>query len=328
MDYVDYYQALGLSRNATAEEIKRAYRKLSRQYHPDLNKSAGAEDKFKQIAEAYEVLGDADNRKKYDKYGSAWKAYKDGAEPPPGFEGFDFSNINFGQGRRSQGGPGGQGFSDFFETFFGGGGSDFFGGMGGNAGGFPGGGGRRTRSRRAGQDHEVNLMMNIQDAFTGAKREILVTDKQTGATRTLEVNVPAGVRTGQKIRLKGQGGPGVMGGARGDVLLKIEVRNSTRFRLEERDVFTFISVSPWVAALGGEADLKTLSGVLRVKIPAGATSGQKIRIKGKGFPKKNETPGDLYAEIRIVLPKTLTDRERELFAALAEASSFVPELED
>ena len=323
MDFVDYYKALGVARTATADEIKRSYRKLSREFHPDLNKSPGAEEKFKQIAEAYEVLGDKENREKYDRYGSAWKAHKDGGQAPPGFEGFDFSNINFGQGGRRP--RSSQGFSDFFETFFGGGAADVFGG-GFPGGGFPGGGRGRGQAR-AGQDQEVTLHMNIQDAYVGADREIIVTDKQSGASRTLKVTVPPGVRTGQKIRLKGQGGPGMLGGPRGDVLLKIQIKEDSRFRLEDRDVYTHIDVSPWVAALGGEADLKTLKGTLRVKIPPGASSGQKIRIRGKGFPKKNAEPGDFYAEIRIVLPKTLSDRERELFAALAEASDFTPELD-
>jgi curved DNA-binding protein len=325
MDFVDYYDALGVPRAASADDIKRSYRKLSREFHPDLNKSPDAEDKFKQIAEAYEVLGDAENRKKYDRYGSAWKAYKDGGEAPQGFEGVDFSNFNFGQGQAGGRRPqSSQGFSDFFETFFGPGGGDIF----GNAG-FGGAGANRGRSRgRPGKDQEVTLHVNIQDAFSGVEREIIITDKQSGASRTLKVNVPPGIRTGQKMRLKGQGGPGLMGGPRGDVLLRIEITESARFKMQDRDVYTYIAVTPWVAALGGEAELKTLNGVLRVTIPAGASSGTKIRIRGKGFPKKNEASGDLYAEIKIVLPKALSDRERELFAALAEVSEFTPDLED
>lgn len=307
MDFVDYYAELGVPRTATKEEIQKAYRALARTYHPDRNKEAGAEDKFKQVAEAYEVLGDEDNRKKYDQYGATWKASSNGGSAPPGFEGFDFSN----RGGRAQY-TGGTGFSDFFETFFGRAGPDPFGAP-------------RDRGPRKGANHEARIALTVEEAFRGGRREVTLTDPSTGNSRKYVVTIPKGIRGGQKIRLKGQGGTGALGGRPGDLMLVVELKPSASMRIEGSDVYTTVSVAPWTAALGGQADLHTLDGTVSVSIPPGSSSGRKIRLKGKGFPGvKGSEPGDLYAEIKIVVPKQLTERERELFEELAEESEFSP----
>lgn len=316
MDFVDYYEELGIPKTSTKEEIQKAYRKLARKYHPDRNKAAGAEDKFKRAAEAYEVLGDADNRKKYDQYGSAWKAGARGQPQPGGHPGFDPSDLG-GFGRDGWTYTSGSGFSDFFEQFIRGNPDvDIF------------GSGVRSRGRRTafvrGANHTAHLQLTLEDAAKGGRREISLTDPTTKVTRKLEVSVPKGVRDGQKIRLKGQGGKGVGGAPDGDMMLAIDIQPHARFRLEGADLHTPLVVAPWTAALGGDAKLRTLDGAVSLTIPAGTSGGQKIRLKKKGFPNPRGEPGDLYAEIRIAVPKELTPKERELFEALAKVSTFEP----
>ena len=256
MDYKDYYATLGVKKDAGQEEIQKAYRKLARKYHPDVNKDPKAELKFKEIGEAYEVLKDPEKRQKYDQFGSAWNRARQTGAPPPGWE-----NVHFD---------------------FGGGGFDF--------------------------------------GDLGGMREISLTDPNTGQRRNLSVKIPAGVRSGQKIRLAGQGGPGFGGGGPGDLLLKIEIQPDPRFRVEGSDIHTTVAVSPWEAALGGEAEVETPAGPVRVRIPAGSSSGRKIRLRGRGLSQAGGEKGDLLAEIRIMVPEQLTDRERELYEQLAEAS--------
>ncbi len=304
MDYKDYYATLGISKTASADEIQKAYRKLARKYHPDVNNDDGAEDRFKEITEAYEVLKDPEKRSTYDRFGSSWKQAGGRGGAPPGFEGmrFDF-------------GGGDSGYSSFFESLFGGGSSGFS--------GFPGGGGHGGQGfRTKGRNKKVRVALTLEEAAEGGERDFTISDPTTGRARTLTVNVPAGVKSGQKIRLQGQGGAGTGGGPRGDLLIQVEFKPHDHFRLEERDLYFELPVAPWEAALGGEATIRTLDGTLRVKIPAGSSSGRRIRLRGKGFPNPKGPAGDLFAEIRLTVPTELTQKERELFEQLAETSSY------
>lgn len=320
MQYKDYYATLGVPKDSSQEDIQKAYRKLARKYHPDVNKDAGAEAKFKDIAEAYEVLKDPGKRSKYDRYGSAWNAAQQhGGAPPPGFEEFDF---NFGPGGAPGGfdwdfGTGPSGFSSFFEMLFG----------GARSGGARGGRGRAARPERfstGGADHEATIQLALADAARGGQREISLQDPTTGESRRYRVTIPAGIRPGQRIRLAGRGGKGVGGGEAGHLYLKVELQTDPRFRLEGSDLHTVVPVTPWEAALGGEVSVQTLEGPLTVRIPAGSSSGRKIRLRGKGFPERGGGHGDLYAEIRVVVPENLTEDERRLFERLAETSRFRP----
>lgn len=305
MDYKDYYQTLGVAKTASPEEIQKAYKKLARKLHPDVNREPDAEDRFKEIGEAYEVLKDAEKREKYDRYGSAWKQAQETGAPPPGWE-----NIRFDSGAGSAAGFGGSGFSDFFEMLFNTGGGAF--------GGRPGVGARGFAS--AGQDQESTIRLTLEDAARGGNRELTLGDP-TGR-RTITVNIPAGVKPGGKIRLAGQGGRGAGGGPAGDLYLKVEVLPHADLRLEGGDLWATVLVTPWEAALGAAVSVPTLAGPLSVKIPAGSSSGKRIRLRGKGFPARKGEPGDLFAELRIVVPETLTERERELFEELAKVSAF------
>ncbi|MFO0723329.1 MAG: J domain-containing protein [Myxococcota bacterium] len=325
MDFIDYYKELGVKRDAPPEEIQKAYRKIARKYHPDVNKEAGAEDKFKRAAEAYEVLKDPDKRKKYDVLGSAYKNGGAGPGPtgqrqtaPPGYEDlFNMLNNQRRPGGGARRGPGGQqqatGFSDFFEAIFGRAQNPFGGGAGGGA----------PELDVDGVDVEAVLALGLEEAAAGGDREISLADPDTGRPRSLKVHIPKGVHGGQKIRLRGQGRRGSGEGARGDLMLIVEIKPHPRFRLEGEDLYTTLSVSPWTAALGGDATLKTLTGQVSVKVPAGSSSGRKIRLRGKGFP-HGTAHGDLYAEVKIVVPETLSDKERALFESLAQTSKFVP----
>ena len=326
MEYKDYYATLGVKKSASAEEIQKAYRKLARKYHPDVNHGAGAEERFKEITEAYEVLKDSEKRKTYDRFGADWKGYR-GAGPPPGFE-----NIRFDFGGP---GGGGSGFSSFFDMLFGGAGGSPFGGGGGSpfggAGGNPFGGRTATGGGGQtggfgfdlrGQDQEARIALTLEEAAAGGERQVTVSDPTTGQTRTYAVKVPPGVREGQKVRLAGRGGPGAGGSPAGDLFLKVELKPHPRFRLDGLDLHTALPVTPWDAALGAEAGVKTMTGTVKVKIPPGTSSGRKIRLRGKGFPNPRGRAGDLYAEIQIVVPSKLSPRERELFEELAQASDF------
>lgn len=319
MDYVDYYAALGVDKKASPEEIQKAYRRLARKHHPDINKTPEAEARFKQVNEAHQVLSDPEKRAKYDQFGSAWKNAQSTGSPPPGFEDV-FSQFDFGGGRgfRAQrvrrSDSGGSGFSSFFEALFGGDGPDFGGWT--TVEEFPG---RETASR--GADQEATLTVSLRDALQGAERSITLSDGRGGSKR-LKVKIPAGVRSGQRIRLAGQGGAGR--GARGDLLLKIEVAPANGFRLDGRNLYTTLHLTPWEAALGGEVELKTLTGKRKIRVPAGTSSGRKIRLRGQGFPDQKRGQGDLIAEVRIVVPKELDEKQRKLLEELARASDFNP----
>jgi curved DNA-binding protein len=317
LDYKDYYEILGVKKDASQDDIQKAYRKLARKLHPDVNKAADAESKFKDIGEAYEVLKDEDKRKKYDQYGSAWKRAQQTGSPPPGWEGIHF---DFGQGGGGFGGMGGDGFSSFFDMLFGEGAGRRRGAPG--AAGWPGAGGPGGFPPRGGADTEAELTITLEEAAHGGKRELTLSDPNTGSRKELTVKIPKGVRSGQRIRLTGKGQPSALGGPPGDLYLKVEIEPHPRFKVEGTDLLTTVPVSPWEAALGTEAAVQTLGGEVRVRIPAGTSSGRKIRLRGKGLPKPGGEEGDLFAEVRIVVPDRLSDEERQLFERLAEVSEF------
>jgi len=317
LEYRDYYATLGIERGASQDEIQKAYRKLARKYHPDINKSTEAENRFKEINEAHEVLKDPDKRSKYDRFGSAWKQAQRTGTPPSGFEDL-FSQFGVGgtagRSQRVEFDFGGSGFSSFFETLFG--------GRPAGATGWGGGGGPQQAATTT-VDHEARISLSIEEAGRGGKREISLTDPETGNRKTLRVTIPKGIRPGQKIRLAGQGRRG-HGGRSGDLYLTVEILPHPRFRLHGSDLHTEILVTPWEAALGGQAELPTLEGEVTVKIPAGSPSGRRIRLRGKGFPSAAGANGDLLAEITIVVPKELSDGDRRLFEELAKNSQFKP----
>lgn len=322
MEYKDYYATLGVPKNASPAEIQRAYRKLARKHHPDVNKSPGAESRFKEINEAHQVLSDPEKRAQYDRFGSAWKEAQRTGAPPPGFEEV-FSRFGFG-GPRAGGGRGiefdfgGEGFSSFFEALFGPGAGGQPGGRAGRrAWGFGGGSGQ-------GADREARIAITLEEAALGGRRQITLQDPESGARRTLRVNLPAGIRPGRRVRVAAQGGGGRAGAPRGDLYLTVEVLPHPRFRLEGTDLHTVLPVSPWEAALGGRAEVATLDGSVAVRIPPGSSSGRRIRLRGRGFPDGKGGRGDVYAELRIVLPEALSERERALFEQLAASSSFRP----
>lgn len=323
MEYKDYYKLLGVSRTASRDEISKAFKKLARKYHPDLNpNNKTAEAKFKEINEAYEVLKDEKKRKLYDQFGSNWE-HGQNFQPPPGYE-----NMNFGGGGGFPGGAGG--FSDFFETIFGGaggGGASFRGGF--QQGGFGGGGGYQQRPRR-GSDSEATYELTLDEAFRGGSKSITLQEQVTGpegfprmTTKTLEVNVPPGIKDGQKIRLANQGNPGISGGAKGDLYLKIKLLPHPMFKVNDSDVILDLALAPWEAALGVKLRIPTLDGAVEMKIPPGIGSGKKLRIKGKGLgsPAKR---GDQYVRIMIQVPERLSNEERELWEQLQEKSTFKP----
>ena len=323
MDFKDYYEILGVSRTASQKDIKKAYRKLARTYHPDVNKESGAEEKFKEVGEAHDVLKDPEKRAKYDQYGAAWKAVQEG-RTPPGFEGarFDFGPGGFGGASFGEV----EGFGSFYdvlEHLFGAAGRQAHAGGRRSAGGmhFGGMGGHGWSAQ--GADQEARLRLTLEEAAQGGKRRITLADPETGKGRTYAVTIPAGIRPRQRIRLARQGGKGVGGGQAGDLYLEVEIAPHSDFRLEGKDLHTALPVAPWEAALGRRVTMKTLDGTVRVKVPAGSSSGRKIRLRGKGFP-ASDGAGDLYAEIRVVVPEKLSSEERELFEKLAEVSDFLP----
>lgn len=347
MDFKDYYKVLGVARDASQEEIQKAYRKLARKYHPDVSKEKGAETRFKEVSEANEVLKDAEKRAKYDQFGTAWKQ-REQAGPHPGgpggaggFEGFaGFEGFEGFAGRGAGFGGGASGFSDFFEMLFGQGARP--GAGSGGAGGAAGRGGwasweneGRGGWARPGANQEVVLPLSLEEALAGGVRELGLSNGAGGEPRRIKVNLPRGMRPGQTVRVAGKGEEGRGGGAAGDLFLRVEILPHPRFRLEGRDLLTSLEVTPWEAVLGGEAEIRTLDGRVRVRVPPGTSSGRRIRVKGRGFPAGSGgsggagasgagEPGDLYAEIRIVVPESSSEREKELFAELRSASSFHP----
>jgi curved DNA-binding protein len=316
VDFRDYYETLGVPRDASEQDIRKAYRKLARENHPDVNKDPEAEERFKEISEAYEVLRDQEKREKYDRFGQNWKAGQDvsGAQ---GFEGFDFGGSDRPGGVRFDFGGGGAGdFSDFFDGMFGGRAGRRTGFGGGFGGGGAGGNGFATR----GSDQEATIELTLEEAARGGKRKITL-----GDGRDYEVTIPRGVKDGQRIRLAGEGGEGAGGGQRGDLFLRVRLKPHPRFRVDGRDLFTDLPVTAPEAALGADVELETLTGdTTRVKVPAGSSCGRKLRLKGQGMPGPRGEQGDLYANVKIEVPKDLTREEREAFERLAQVSNFNP----
>lgn len=285
MQFKDYYETLGVAATADEGEIKSAYRRLARKYHPDVSKEANAENRFKDVAEAYEVLKDPDKRTAYDQLGSNWQAGQ-GFSPPPGWrggEGFEFRS------------GGGAGFSDFFDSLFG--------------RGFVGSQGPQRRSAR-GEDQQARVQITLEDAFHGSSRAVNLS-QPGGRSRTLEVRIPKGVRAGQRIRLAGQGSHG------GDLYLEIEFAPHRLYRLEGADLYLDLPITPWEAALGATVKVPTLGGAVELNIPAGSQSGDKLRLRGRGLP-ATPTPGDQYVVLKMVTPPAQTDAARELYGRLAK----------
>jgi len=307
MEYKDYYKILGVDKKASQKDIKRTYRKLARQYHPDVNPGdKAAEERFKEINEAYEVLSDPEKRQKYDQLGSSWQQWQRRGGDPGGF---DWSQWFAG------GQPGGSRvhvqYGDIGDLFGQGGFSDFFRNIFGGTGGATY---SQHSSRRSGQDLEHPVDITLEEAFRGTKR-ILQSD-----SRRLEVTIPAGVDTGSRVRISGQGQPGLGGGASGNLYLHVTVLPHRTFERKGDDLYCRVPVDLYTAILGGEVPVPTLTGQVMLKIPPETQSGKRFRLKGLGMPnlKNSKQRGDLYAEVSIVVPKRLSKREKELFQELAE----------
>jgi curved DNA-binding protein len=315
MEYKDYYKILGVERGATQDDIKRAYRKLARTYHPDVNKEAGAEAKFKDAGEAYEVLKDPEKRAAYDELGANWKQGQEFRPPPNWDAGFEFSGGGYTGADAAQ-------FSDFFEGLFG------RARAGGGRGGFSGFSGQREFHAQ-GQDHHAKIVIDLRDAYTGAKRDITlrVPEVDDGGhvlvkDRTLSVTIPKGIREGQHIRLAGQGSPGIGKGQPGDLYLEVAFAPDPNFRVEGKDVYLDLPVTPWEAALGASVKAPTPEGAVMLKIPPGSTRGRTMRLKGKGIP--GNPPGDLNAVLKIELPPADTDKAKEFYRQMERELAFNP----
>jgi curved DNA-binding protein len=309
MKYKDYYKILGVERGASDEEIKKAYRKLARKYHPDVSKEKDAEEKFKEMSEAYEVLKDAEKRKAYDTMGS----YQPGQDfrPPPDWE------------QQFRGGDAG-GFQDIGDGDL----FDFLSGLG--RGGFRGGRAGGT-FRMPGQDYEIAAHLSVEEVARGIELEVPLTVTEAGedgqlrrTTKTIKVRIPKGATDGQRLRVPGKGGPGHGGVPNGDLYVNIQLRPHDLFRVSGHDLYLEVPVAPWEAALGAEVQIPTLDGRVTLKVPAGSRAGQKLRVRGKGLPKPGGGEGDLYAVLQIVTPSVLSDREKELYRELEKVSSFNP----
>lgn len=325
--YIDYYKTLGVDRNASSEDIQKAYRKLARKYHPDVSKVRNAEEKFKELNEAYEVLKDPKTRKQYDALGANWKAGQD-FTPPEGFS----THFDFGGG-------GGRPFGNFSEAFSSGGFSDFFntlfgGGQGsGQRGGFSpfenSNSGPRSWGRK-GEDHEAEIGLTLEEAYNGGAKKISLSVTGTDAlgqpsikTRSFEVRIPPGVTNGAKIRLTGQGGSGSGGGAAGDLYLVVKILPHSIYRVEGAEITVDVPLTPWEAALGAKVKVPTLEGSIQLTIPPGTQGVQRFRIRGKGLM-RGGSRADQYARVVIQIPKSLTPEEARLFEKLREVSRFNP----
>lgn len=322
MKFHDYYATLGVDRSASQDDIKRAYRKLAREHHPDINKEPGADKRFKDINEANEVLSDPEKRKRYDALGENWR---NGQEFDPSAAGAGTAggfrvNMHGGRGRRGKT-TGEVDFSDFFEAFFGGASG------GASAGGDPFGEdpeewASRMRSgqggRSAPRDTRADLQLTLAEAALGCTKQISLREA-SGATRTMTVKIPRGTTDGATIRLAGQGG------GSGDLLLNVKVVPDERFAVDGQNLSTLLLLAPWEAALGARVPVPTLEGTVTLTVPPGSSSGQKLRLKGRGLPGRGDSgSGDLVAELRIVLPKVTSPTEQELYKKLAESSNFDP----
>ena len=306
MEFKDYYQTLGVAREATADEIKKAFRRLARKYHPDVSKEKDAEARMKEVNEAYAVLSDPEKRAAYDQLG---RDYQPGQEfrPPPNWDaGFEFSGREFGGGQ-------GADFSDFFAELF----------------GRSRAGGQRARFDARGEDRHARILIALEDAYSGASRVVTLrvpgVDEQGHVAMTehsLNVRIPKGVLEGQVLRLAGQGSPGIGEGKPGDLYLEIHFEPHPRFRVEGRDVYATLRVAPWEAALGATVKASLPVGAVEVRVPEGSQSGRKLRLKGRGVPAA--TPGDLYLVLEVVLPPANSPKARELYQSMARELAFDP----
>ncbi len=302
MEFMDYYEILGVPRSATADDIKKAYRKLARKMHPDLNPNdPEAHKKFQRINEANEVLSDPEKRKKYDQYGKDWQHAEQ-------FEKARQSHYA-GGGSGGQDFGGGAGFSgDFQEGDF----SDFFESLFGHRGGASRGGGGGRRSSFRGEDHQATLRLTLREAYTTHQQTFTINGKQ------VRITIPAGVEDGQQIRLKGYGSPGINDGPAGDLLIRFDIPNDDSFKRTGKDLHTKLVIDLYTAVLGGEAFVDSLSGKLKLQVAPGTQNGSKVRLKGKGFPlyKKEGQFGDLFVGFQVKIPTTLSEKEKELFTEL------------
>jgi len=311
----DFYDALGVPRSASRDEIQQAYRKLARRYHPDVNKEPSAEERFKEISEAYDVLSDPDTRRRYDQFGPDFRQVPPGVDPQAwAARGRAGAGARSGAGARRGGGPG-PGPDVRFET---GPGDDID--LDDLLGGFFGGGGRGRRGWGPipGADQEAELTLTVEEAYRGGRRRISIDG------RDLDVTIPAGVVDGQRIRLAGQGGQGTDGAAPGDLYLVVRLAPHPRYRVDGRDISVDLPLAPWEAALGASVTIDTPGGEAKVKVPAGTSSGRRLRLRGRGLPHPRGRPGDLYAEAKIMVPAQPSDDERRLFEQLAAVSTFDP----
>jgi curved DNA-binding protein len=310
MQYKDYYKIMGVSRDASQDEVKRAYRKLARKYHPDVSKEADAEAKFKELGEAYEVLKDPEKRAAYNQLGANWKSGQDFKPPPNWDEGFEFKGGGF------TGGDAGD-FSDFFEQLF------------GRAGFSNAGEGRHYGEHLRGQDSHAKIHIDLEDSYHGATRNISLSTPEMDTQgqlqvkhRSLNVKIPKGVKPGQHIKLAGQGNPGLGSGQAGDLFLEIAFNNHPIYRVSESDVYLDLPVTPWEAALGAKIKVPTPEGNVDLKIPANSRQGNKLRLVGRGLPAK--TLGDLYVVLQIALPPANTDQAKAVYQNMQQTLDFNP----
>jgi curved DNA-binding protein len=310
VQFRDYYETLGVSKTANEDEIRSAFRKLARKYHPDVAKDKKtAEEKFKQINEAYEVLSDPEKRRKYDQLGENWNQ-PGGFQPPPQW-GAGQPGGGFHRGSGENGGVefefGGTGFSDFFEAFFGGGrGRSAFGGFG-----------QRETMAERGSDVEADIMVTLEEALHGSTRQVSLRRAGSKKTETYQVRIPRGVREGQRIRLAGQGEASERGGKSGDLFLRVRLARHPDFSVEGSDLVHEVKIAPWQAVLGDQLIVPTLEGNARLKLPSGTQGGQRFRLRERGLPGVSGQRGDLYVVVQIALPKKLTEREQEIWEQLA-----------
>jgi curved DNA-binding protein len=321
----DFYDTLGVSRDVSADDLQRAYRKLARTYHPDINKDPGAEEKFKDISEAYDVLSDPEQRRRYDAFGPDFR------QVPPDIDAQTWARARTaaGAGGTRRGGrrSTGRGAEATDDVWFQSGAQDIdledlLGGMfgGRRAGGFSSTSG--WGGPIPGADQEAELELSVEEAYTGGRRSVTLSGP--AGARTLEVTIPPGVTDGQRIRLAGQGGQGGDGAAAGDLYLMVRLRPHPRYRIQGRDITVDLPLAPWEAALGASVAIDTPGGEAKVTVPAGTSSGRRLRLRGRGLPNPRGKPGDLFAEARIMVPPRLRAEERKLFEQLATVSTFDP----
>jgi curved DNA-binding protein len=313
MDYKDYYNLMGLERGASQDEIKRAYRKLARKYHPDVSKEADAETLFKELGEAYAVLKTPEKRAAYDELGAGWKEGQEFKPPPDWDAGFEFTGGGFGGGDSSA-------HSEFFESLF------------GHGFGSAQAGHEQTGFHARGEDHHAKVLIDLEDAYRGSTCDITLrtpeldsTGHVTSKQRTLNVKIPKGVKQGQRVRLPGQGSPGIGNGRTGDLYLEIEFRPHKLFKIEGRDLYLDLPITPWEAALGATVKAPTPEGPVDLKIPPGTTAGRKLRLRKRGVP--GTPPGDLYATLTITLPAADNDTAKELYQKMEKELAYNPRSE-